>query len=582
MDPELECPALRVRQAAGRAGWPAARGRPILAAPTGRRLGWLGGRPAGPRDRPRRGPVVGPLGMSGAMRVAHPSRSSSRSTRLTAWSWSRVASTPIAGRAQAMLDRRRRRHLGRGGPAAGARGTRRPPAHGGVGRLVLRWGDVAHSCPSTTRPGARVAHRRSGCRGRSSDGSPAMRSGPAGADMRWRRWRSVLALGISRAGDTPDSSDRRRPVRWRLFTRGRRDAHRRSGGAWICDAEGSELAADHALVRSPSALAIVRVVVDGVASRYAVFTNAQGMSFDLTVDRTVTISLTRGQWQMFSTDVPPPGPPRPLFVHARRPPGRPPGTPHRGDHGGCAQRSRRTPARGPDALPRTLGPMTTLRSTVDVAARQAIADRTEALFRRSGALRDGHFSLKSGRHSDAYLEKFAVLSDPAATASFAVLGGASPAARRTPEVDLVAGPTTGGVILAFETGRSSARGRSSRRRSRPTTARPTASSAGVHDRRGRTRPARRRHPHDGRLAARDDPRGRGAGRRDRRVRGHGRPFRRAPDIDLADDRPRYPLRSLWSLDLPTYEPGPATCPRCAEGEPVVKPGSSGTGVGAGS
>ena len=27
----------------------------------------------------------------------------------------------------------------------------------------------------------------------------------------------------------------------------------------------------------------------------------------------------------------------------------------------------------------------------------------------------------------------------------------------------------------------------------------------------------------------------------------------------------YPLRSLWQLDLPTYEPGPATCPRCAAG-----------------
>ena len=27
----------------------------------------------------------------------------------------------------------------------------------------------------------------------------------------------------------------------------------------------------------------------------------------------------------------------------------------------------------------------------------------------------------------------------------------------------------------------------------------------------------------------------------------------------------YPLRSLWPLDLPTYEPGGATCPRCAAG-----------------
>ena len=41
----------------------------------------------------------------------------------------------------------------------------------------------------------------------------------------------------------------------------------------------------------------------------------------------------------------------------------------------------------------------------------------------------------------------------------------------------------------------------------------------------------------------------------------------------------YPLRSLWQLDLPTYEPGDATCPRCAAGEPVYAPGSTGTGTG---
>ena len=39
----------------------------------------------------------------------------------------------------------------------------------------------------------------------------------------------------------------------------------------------------------------------------------------------------------------------------------------------------------------------------------------------------------------------------------------------------------------------------------------------------------------------------------------------------------YPLRSLWQLDLPTYEPGPATCPRCADGSPLLAPGSTGTG-----
>ena len=40
----------------------------------------------------------------------------------------------------------------------------------------------------------------------------------------------------------------------------------------------------------------------------------------------------------------------------------------------------------------------------------------------------------------------------------------------------------------------------------------------------------------------------------------------------------YPLRPLWRLDLPTYEPGPATCPLCADGTPLHAPGSSGTGT----
>ena len=50
--------------------------------------------------------------------------------------------------------------------------------------------------------------------------------------------------------------------------------------------------------------------------------------------------------------------------------------------------------------------MTTLRRSLSETASRAIAARTEALFRASGALREGHFILKSGRHSDAYLEKF--------------------------------------------------------------------------------------------------------------------------------------------------------------------------------
>src|SRR5690349_23485654 len=98
--------------------------------------------------------------------------------------------------------------------------------------------------------------------------------------------------------------------------------------------------------------------------------------------------------------------------------------------------------------------MTTIKPGVELGARTAVARRTEELFRSSGALTEGHFQLKSARHGDAYVEKFAVLSDPAATSELCGFFAAEVRdADGRPRVDLVAGPTTGGVILAFETGR---------------------------------------------------------------------------------------------------------------------------------
>jgi orotate phosphoribosyltransferase len=74
----------------------------------------------------------------------------------------------------------------------------------------------------------------------------------------------------------------------------------------------------------------------------------------------------------------------------------------------------------------------------------------EHIFQAAGALRAGHFLLKSGRHSDRYLEKFAVLQYPTLAVEIARrLAGALAAHDPT----LVVGPTTGGVLLAFETAR---------------------------------------------------------------------------------------------------------------------------------
>lgn len=71
-------------------------------------------------------------------------------------------------------------------------------------------------------------------------------------------------------------------------------------------------------------------------------------------------------------------------------------------------------------------------------------------FRRSGALLEGHFALSSGLHSPHYVQSSLVLGDPLLAEEL----GAALAARCRSEFDLsqvdcVAGPALGGVVLAF-------------------------------------------------------------------------------------------------------------------------------------
>ena len=68
----------------------------------------------------------------------------------------------------------------------------------------------------------------------------------------------------------------------------------------------------------------------------------------------------------------------------------------------------------------------------------------------SGAVLHGHFLLTSGRHSEVYLEKFRVLEQPEVLSALC----REIAERFKGEnIDLVAGPTTGGIIIAFEVAR---------------------------------------------------------------------------------------------------------------------------------
>jgi orotate phosphoribosyltransferase len=221
--------------------------------------------------------------------------------------------------------------------------------------------------------------------------------------------------------------------------------------------------------------------------------------------------------------------------------------------------------------------MTTIRSEVQLAAARAIAARTEQLFKDSGALKEGHFLLKSGRHSERYLEKFLVLQDTAATSE---LCGFWAAQYRNPDgspmVDLVAGPTTGGVVLAFETARQLGL--------------RSIFAEEVKDADGTTRREFRRGfsiaPGE-RVLLVDDILTTG-----------GSLLAMLPAVEafggeiigcavMADrsgglaalespaTKRSYPLSALWQLQLPTYEPGPETCPACKAGLPLHAPGSTG-------
>jgi orotate phosphoribosyltransferase len=211
----------------------------------------------------------------------------------------------------------------------------------------------------------------------------------------------------------------------------------------------------------------------------------------------------------------------------------------------------------------------------------ATAQRVEQIFRAAGAYRDGHFKLKSGRHADRYVEKFEVLQWPERVTELCRL--MVDAARMPAEhpFDVVLGPTTGGVILAYECARQL--------RVRGIFAEEVGDGGGGTRRELRRgfviRPGERVLLVDdvittgGSLLAMLPVVEEAAGElADISVlvdRSGG-----LPDVESAQTGRRYPVHALWTLNLPTYEPGPGTCPGCAAGQALVAPGSSGTKVAA--
>ena len=185
----------------------------------------------------------------------------------------------------------------------------------------------------------------------------------------------------------------------------------------------------------------------------------------------------------------------------------------------------------------------------------------ESLFLSAGALLDGHFLLKSGRHAGRYLEKFLVLQHPRHGVELCrrfaeVLQNYSPT--------MVVGPTTGGVLLSFETARQLGGS------VRAAFAEPSASGGGRTFRRGWTIGP------DERVVIVDDILTTGASLIEtvEAVRVAGvEPLAAAVMVDRSVEPVALgiPLHSLGRIEVPSWNAG--NCPLCASEMTLRKPGS---------
>ena len=79
-----------------------------------------------------------------------------------------------------------------------------------------------------------------------------------------------------------------------------------------------------------------------------------------------------------------------------------------------------------------------------------MSDDILQIFKTTGVVKEGHFLLASGLHSPVYWEKFRILQYPNYTSMLCQLIAQHFIEEK---IELVVGPTTGGIILAFEIAR---------------------------------------------------------------------------------------------------------------------------------
>jgi orotate phosphoribosyltransferase len=179
------------------------------------------------------------------------------------------------------------------------------------------------------------------------------------------------------------------------------------------------------------------------------------------------------------------------------------------------------------------------------------------LFRRSGALLEGHFRLSSGLHSTGYLQCALVLSDPR---SAEALGTALAAGVRALRPTVVLSPALGGVVIGHEVARAlGVRALFAERQDGVLTLR-----------RGFTL-----SESDRVLVVEDVLTTGGSTRETMQVASAagGQVVGAASIVDRSGGKAAFdvPFSALLDIDLPTYQPD--ACPLCAKGLPVVKPGS---------
>lgn len=179
------------------------------------------------------------------------------------------------------------------------------------------------------------------------------------------------------------------------------------------------------------------------------------------------------------------------------------------------------------------------------------------LFRRSGALLEGHFLLSSGLHSSGYLQCALVLQFPRDAEA---LGAALGAAVRSLSANVVLSPALGGIVIGQEV------------------ARALGVRAVFAERQDGTLTLRRGFalsPDDRVLVVEDVVTTGGSTRETMQVarEAGARVVGACAIVDRSGGRQGLdvPFRALLVRDLPTYEA--SQCPLCAQGIAVVKPGS---------